>query len=66
MEIRKVGVFLGAEVTGLDLTKPLAEDSVDSIRQAHAEHQILVFPDQRISSEDLMRCICFSDTLRIR
>ena len=53
LSIRRVGVFLGAEVTGVDLTKPLDEPAVAAIRQAHAEHGVLVFPDQRISSDDL-------------
>jgi len=53
--IRKVGVFLGAEVTGVDLTQPLDTPMQESIRLAHAEHGILAFPDQQISSDDLRR-----------
>ncbi|MFQ5971283.1 MAG: TauD/TfdA dioxygenase family protein [Alphaproteobacteria bacterium] len=53
--VRRVGVFLGAEVTGVDLSRPLTEATVEEIRQAHAEHEVLVFPDQKISSEDLKR-----------
>ena len=55
MEVRKVGVFLGAEVTGVDLTKPLDAATLEAIRQAHAEHGVLVFPGQKISAEDLKR-----------
>ena len=55
LSVRKMGVFLGAEITGVDLSKPLSEGMVDAIAQAHTEHQVLVFPDQVISSEDLMR-----------
>ena len=55
MEIRRVGVFLGAELTGVDLTKPLDAASVEAIRRAHAEHGVLVFPGQKISSEDHKR-----------
>ena len=53
--IKKVGVFLGAEVSGVDLTKPLDKDTVIKIGQAHAEFGLLIFPDQKISSEDLKR-----------
>ena len=53
--IKRVGAFLGAEVTGIDLTQPQDAAAVETLRQAHAEHGVLVFPDQRISSEDLMR-----------
>lgn len=55
LQIRRIGVFLGAEVTGLDLTRPLDGDTVEALRQAHAEHGVLVFPDQVISAEDLKR-----------
>jgi len=55
MEIKKVGVFLGAEITGVDLSRQLDPETVDKIKQAHAEHQVIVFPDQNISSDDLMR-----------
>jgi taurine dioxygenase len=54
-EVKRVGAFLGAEVMGVDLTRPLDAAAVDTIRLAHAEHGVLVFPDQEISSEDLMR-----------
>jgi len=53
--IRKVGVFLGAEVTGVDLSQPLDAATIEAIRQAHAAHEVLVFPDQKISAADLMR-----------
>jgi taurine dioxygenase len=53
--VKRVGVFLGAEVTGIDLTRPLDESTVAAISAAHVEHGVLVFPDQKISSEDLMR-----------
>lgn len=52
---RRVGVFLGAEVTGIDLTKPLDDATVRAIGQAHAQYEVLVFPGQKISSADLMR-----------
>ena len=55
IRIRRLGVFLGAEVTGFDLSRALEPASVEAIRRAHAEHGVLVFPDQRISGEDLMR-----------
>ncbi len=53
--VKRAGAFLGAEITGVDLTQPLDAAAVDAIRQAHAEHGVLVFPGQGISSQDLMR-----------
>lgn len=55
LTIRRIGVFLGAEVTGLDLTRPLSAATIEALKLAHAEHGVLVFPDQVISSEDLKR-----------
>jgi taurine dioxygenase len=55
LTIRRLGVFLGAEVTGIDLTRPLEPATVETFRQAHAEHGVLVFPDQAIGAEDLKR-----------
>lgn len=55
IQVRRVGRFLAAEITGLDLTKPLGPETVEALKQAHAEHEVLVFPNQKISSNDLMR-----------
>lgn len=55
VRIRRLGVFLGAEISGIDLSQALQPADIEAIRQAHAENGVLVFPDQRISSADLMR-----------
>jgi len=55
VRVRRLGVFLGAEITGVDLARPLVPEDVAAIRQAHAEHGVLVFPGQRIGGGDLMR-----------
>jgi taurine dioxygenase len=43
------------EVTGVDLAAPLDDAAVAAIGQAHADHEVLVFPNQKISAEDLKR-----------
>jgi taurine dioxygenase len=43
------GSPLGAEVTGLDLSQPLAADDFKRIHQAHLDHHVVVFRDQRIT-----------------
>ena len=53
--IARLGAFLGAKITGVDLRQPLGAAAVDALRRAHAEHGVLVFPGQQISSEDLLR-----------
>jgi len=55
LSIRPVGVFLGAEVAGVDLRSPLNDLTVEAIKQAHADYGVLAFPNQSISSDDLMR-----------
>src|SRR5262249_21734739 len=55
LKLRKLGVFLGAEVTGIDLTRPLEPAVVAALGDALATHEVLVFPRQTISSEDLKR-----------
>jgi taurine dioxygenase len=49
VEIRPLDDALGAEVLGLDLSQPLADDEFGRIRQAHLDHHVLVFRDQRIT-----------------
>ena len=55
LSLRQIGVYLGAEVTDIGLTKELDEPTIDALKLAHAKHGVLVFPDQKISSEDLKR-----------
>ncbi len=45
----------GATVHGIDLCQPLSADTVAQIRNAWLQHQVLVFPDQALSLEDLER-----------
>ena len=51
--LRPLGVFLGAEVTGVDLSKPLNKKTLLAISRAHAEFGFLVFPNQALSSKKL-------------
>ena len=55
LKVRKVGAFLGAEVTGIDLTRPLDDATVKAVGNTLATHEVLVFPGQKIGSEDLKR-----------
>jgi taurine dioxygenase len=42
---------LGAEVTGVDLREPLAADAWQEVKQAFADHQVLLFPGQQLTHE---------------
>lgn len=55
LSVRKIGKFIGAEVTGIDLTKPQDDATIEQMKLAHAEHGVLAFPNQIISSADLKR-----------
>jgi taurine dioxygenase len=45
------GSPLGAEVTGLDLSQVLADGDFERIHQAHLDHHVVVFRDQRITPD---------------
>lgn len=52
LEIRPVAGAagpLGAEVLGLDLSRPLGREDFARIHRAHLDHHVLVFRDQRIT-----------------
>lgn len=49
VRINRFDAPLGAELTGLDLGQPLDEDLFRRIHQAHLDHHVLVFRDQRIT-----------------
>lgn len=51
---RRIGACLGAEITGVDLTKPLSDEQFGAIDAALVEHEVLVFRDQQFSSDDLI------------
>lgn len=50
-DIRPFAGQVGAEVLGLDLTKPLNHSDFSRVHQAHLAHHVLVFRDQRITPE---------------
>jgi taurine dioxygenase len=53
MEIRRIAGALGAEVLGVDLSKP-TEPEISFIRKAWLEHLVLFFHDQPLSPEAYM------------
>ncbi|MDR7272639.1 taurine dioxygenase [Pelomonas saccharophila] len=51
IEIRPLPGSFAAEVLGLDLSRPLADEDFRRIHRAHLDHHVLVFRDQRITPE---------------
>ncbi|MGB0572941.1 MAG: TauD/TfdA dioxygenase family protein [Alphaproteobacteria bacterium] len=52
INIRKVGAACGAEIEGVDLSKALDEATFAAIHDALVEHQVIIFRNQDISTED--------------
>lgn len=50
-EIRPFEGPLGAEITGLDLSLPLAQSDFSRIYRAHLDHHVIVFRDQKITPQ---------------
>jgi taurine dioxygenase len=48
-EVRAFDAPLGAEVIGLDLTRPVTANDLARVHRAHLDHHVLVFRDQRIT-----------------
>jgi taurine dioxygenase len=54
IEVRKIGEALGAEVSGVDLSQPLAPEVFAEIRKAWLEHLVLRFRGQALSDPQLL------------
>lgn len=50
-----VSPHIGAEVSGIDLTKPLSNTQVQELQDAFARYMVLFFRDQKISFDDQIR-----------
>lgn len=46
---------LGAEIGGIDLSRPLGDAQLAEVRQAFIDHSVLVFRDQKLKREDHKR-----------
>jgi taurine dioxygenase len=52
--VKRVGSHIGAEVSGVDLRKPLSEPQFKAIENALVENELLILRDQDISSDNLL------------
>ncbi|MDP3715810.1 MAG: TauD/TfdA family dioxygenase [Burkholderiales bacterium] len=52
--VKPIGFALGAAITGVDLTKPLSMSIKEQVSEAWREHLVLVFPDQKLSPEQMI------------
>ena len=51
IHVRKVGAACGAEISNIDLAQPLDDATFEAIQSAFVEHQVVVFRDQKITTE---------------
>lgn len=53
LDITPSGQACGAHVRGIDLSKPLTKEAAAAIREAWLTHQVLAFPDQKLTDDQL-------------
>ncbi|MCC2097056.1 MAG: TauD/TfdA family dioxygenase [Hyphomicrobiales bacterium] len=54
VRVEQVNSYLGAEVSGIDLSQPMSEPDLAALQQAHAQYEVLVFRDQPLTAERFM------------
>jgi taurine dioxygenase len=47
--IRRLDAPIGAEITGVDLSRPLDDATFEQIRKAYSEHSVIVFRGQQLT-----------------
>ena len=55
IEVRKIAGALGAEIYGVDLSRPLSTTVAASIRAAWLEHLVIFFHDQTLTPEQFLQ-----------
>lgn len=55
LEVEPTGAACGAVVRGVDFSRPVEAGTVAAVRRAWLEHHVLVFPEQSLGHEDMVR-----------
>jgi taurine dioxygenase len=55
LSIRPLNPVIGAEIEGVDLSRPLADEQFAEVRAALNAHHVLIFRDQTLNREDHKR-----------
>jgi taurine dioxygenase len=66
MQVTPLSKALGAEITDIDLSKPLDETSAKAIRDAFDRHIFVVFRSQELSEEDQLRAASYFGKVHVR
>jgi taurine dioxygenase len=64
--ITPLSAACGAEISGVDLSKPLSKHEVAAIKDAWAKHLVLVFRGQQVSQDDQLRFAAYFGDLGSR
>ncbi|WP_410566729.1 TauD/TfdA dioxygenase family protein [Amycolatopsis sp. cmx-4-61] len=64
LAVRGLTPVIGAEVTGLDLTRELTDEQLTELKTAFLDHHVLVFRDQDITADDHKRLAASFGELR--
>ena len=59
LEVVPLTKYIGAEIRGIDLREKPDEATVKAIYQAWLDHLVLIFPEQKLAQEDLIRATNF-------
>ena len=54
ISVRRVGPSLGAEVVGVDLSRPISTDVFREVEEAFLKYKVLVFPDQDLTQDQMV------------
>ena len=66
IEVTPLAAACGAEIRGIDLSRPLSAREVEAVRDAWNRHLVLVFRGQQVSQDDQLRFAAYFGDLGIR
>ena len=52
--VTRLGANLGAEISGIDPRQPLSDEAFNVIQNALVEHELIIFRNQEITSDNLI------------
>jgi len=55
VEYRKLSRHTGAEISGVDLSKPVPQETIEEIYKIFLDHCMILFRDQQLTQDDLVR-----------
>jgi taurine dioxygenase len=55
LQFKPLTKYIGCEVSGIDLREPVPQAAADAIYRAWLDHGVLLFRDQQLEQEDLIR-----------